>query len=48
MDQFTRRLIGFGGHAGDVDDTALFRMFVKAISGMGLPKYLNTDHDPLF
>ena len=48
MDQFTRRLIGFGVHAGDVDGTALCRMFNKAISGMGIPKYLSTDHDPLF
>jgi putative transposase len=48
MDQFTRRLIGFGVHAGDVDGTALCRMFNKAISVMGIPKYLSTDHDPLF
>ena len=48
MDQFTRRLIGFGVHAGDVDGTALCRMFNKAISGMGIPKHLSTDHDPLF
>ncbi|MCP4943590.1 MAG: helix-turn-helix domain-containing protein, partial [Planctomycetaceae bacterium] len=48
MDQFTRRLIGFGVHAGDVDGTALCRMFNKAISGMGIPNYLSTDHDPLF
>jgi putative transposase len=40
MDQFTRRLIGYG--------IALCCMFNKAISGMGIPKYLNTDHDPLF
>ena len=48
MDQFTRRIIGFGVHAGDVDGMALCRMFNKAISGMGIPKYLSTDHDPLF
>ena len=48
MDQFTRRLIGFGVYAGDVDGIALCRMFNKAISGMGIPKYLSTDHDPLF
>ena len=48
MDQFTRRLIGFGVNAGDVDGIALCRMFNKAISGMGIPTYLSTDHDPLF
>jgi len=48
MDQFTRRLIGFDVHAGDVDGTALCRMFNKSISGMGIPKHLSTDHDPLF
>ncbi len=35
MDQFTRRVIGFGVHAGDVDGMALCRMFNKAISRMG-------------
>ena len=32
MDQFTRRIIGFGLHAGDVDGIALCRMFNSAIS----------------
>ena len=48
MDQFTRRIIGFGVHAGDVDGIALCRMFNSAISTMGIPKYLSSDHDPLF
>jgi transposase InsO family protein len=48
MDQFTRRIIGFGVQAGDVDGLALCRMFNKAISGRGVPKYLSTDNDPLF
>ncbi len=48
MDQFTRRIIGFGVHCGDVDGVALCRMFNKAISRKGTPKYLSTDHDPLF
>ncbi len=48
MDQFTRRLIGIGVNAGDVDGIALCRMFNKAISGMGIPKYVSSDHDPLF
>ena len=48
MDQFTRRIIGFGIHAGDVDGVALCRMFNTAISYRGLPKYLSSDNDPLF
>lgn len=35
MDQFTRRIIGFGVHVGAVDGVALCRMFNKAISGDG-------------
>jgi len=48
MDQFTRRIIGFGVHAGDVDGVALCRMFNTAISNRGDPKYLSSDNDPLF
>jgi putative transposase len=48
MDQFTRRIIGFGVHADDVDGAALCRMFNTAISNKGVPKYLSSDNDPLF
>ena len=48
MDQFTRRVIGFGVHAGEVDGIALCCMFNKAIARMGVPKYLSSDNDPLF
>jgi len=48
MDQFTRRIIGFGVQAVAVDGPALCRMFNQAISGQGLPTRLSTDHDPLF
>ena len=48
MDQFTRRIIGFGVHAGDVDGMALCRMFNAAISSQGIPHYLSSDNDPLF
>jgi putative transposase len=48
MDQFTRRIIGLGVHAGDVDGIALCRMFNAAISSKGVPKYLSSDNDPLF
>ena len=48
MDQFTRRIIGFGVEAGAVDGPALCRMYRRAIRGVGLPKYVSSDHDPLF
>jgi transposase InsO family protein len=48
IDQFTRRIIGFGVHAGDVDGIALCRMFNSTISTQGAPHYLSSDNDPLF
>ena len=48
MDQFTRRVIGFGVQSGIVDGVSLCRMFQRAIRGHGLPKYLRSDHDPLY
>jgi hypothetical protein len=48
MDQFTRRIIGFGVHRGIVDGVALCRMLQRAIRGHSLPKCLSSDHDPLY
>ena len=48
MDQFTRRLVGFGVHRGPVDAPSLCRMFNAAIHGRGAPRHLSTDHDPWF
>src|SRR5207247_830341 len=49
MDQYTRRIIGFGVHAGAVDGVALCRMFNHAIRWqLWMPKYLSSDHDPLY
>jgi len=49
MDQYTRRIIGFGIHSGTVDGVALCRMFNRAIRWQPrMPKYLSSDHDPLF
>jgi len=48
MDQFTRRIIGFGVHAGDVDGMAICLLFNNAISSRGTPKYRSSDNDPLF
>jgi putative transposase len=48
MDQFTRRIIGFGIHTGTIDGVALCRMFHQAIQKQSVPKRLSSDHDPLF
>src|SRR5262245_52081838 len=48
MDQFTRRIIGFGVQRGIGDGLALCRMFRQAICRKSLPKYLSTDNDPLY
>ena len=48
MDQFTRRIIGFGVCLGAVDGSSLCRMFNRAIVGAGSPRYISSDHNPLF
>jgi len=48
MDQYTRRIIGFAVHAGNVDGPALCRMFNDATSGQDWPTYLSSDNNPLF
>ena len=48
MDQFTRRIVGFAVHRGVVDGVALCRMVNRAVRMQTLPKYLSSDHDPLY
>jgi len=36
------------GFSGIIDGVALCRMFHRAIGGHNLPKYLSSDHDPLY
>jgi hypothetical protein len=48
MDQYIRRIIGFGVHRGIVDGLGLCRMFNRAIRWQTVPKYLSSDHDPLY
>ena len=48
MDQFSRRVIGFAVHVGNVDGLSLCRMFNRVISRHALARYLSIDHDPLF
>jgi hypothetical protein len=45
----TRRIIGFGVHAGTVDGVALCRMFNRAIRGQcWMPEHISPDNDPLY
>jgi transposase InsO family protein len=48
MDQFTRRLVGFGVHGGAPTGVDVCRMFNAAARGQRVPQHLSTDHDPLF
>jgi putative transposase len=49
MDQYTRRIIGFGVHARTIDGAALCRMFNRAIRGQRwMPNFLSSDNDPRY
>ncbi|HEY2483883.1 MAG TPA: hypothetical protein VGI36_01980, partial [Candidatus Binataceae bacterium] len=48
MDVFSRRITGFGVAAANLDGPAVCRMFNRAIAKQTLPRYLSSDHDPLF
>ncbi len=49
MDQYSRRIIGFGVHAGKVDGVGLCRMFNRAIREQRwMPNYISSDNDPLY
>ena len=48
MDQFSRRVVRFAVHAGDLDGPTICRMFSRIVGGSGVPRYLRSDNDPLF
>ena len=48
IDQFTRRVVGFGVEGNIVDAPARCRMFNRAIRGQTTPKYVSTDNDPWY
>ena len=48
MDQYTRRIISFCVHAGNVVGQALCRMLNDATSGQDWRERLSSDNDPLF
>src|SRR5262249_39977938 len=41
-------IVGFAVQRGVVDGVALCRMFNRAMHSQTLPKYLSSDHDPLY
>jgi len=48
MDEFTRRIIGFGVERADIDGVSICRMLNCATYAESKPTRLSTDHDPLF
>jgi putative transposase len=48
MDVFTRRIIGSGVAAANLDGPAVCRMFNHSIAKQTPPQHLSSDHDPLF
>jgi hypothetical protein len=46
MDIFTRRIVGFGVAAANLDGPSVCRMFNRAIARQRTPKRLSSDHDP--
>jgi putative transposase len=48
IDQFSRRIVGFGINYGPPDGISACRMFNTATSGQSFPRYLSSDNDPLF
>ena len=48
MDVYTRRIVGFGVEAANLDGIRVCRMFNYAIARQTLPRHLSTDNDPLF
>jgi putative transposase len=48
MDVCTRRIIGFGVEASNLDGIGVCRMFNRAIARQTLPRHLSSDNDPLF
>ena len=45
MDQFTRRLVGYGTHCGVITSADVCRMFNAAIYGQGVPRHLTALQD---
>ncbi|MDA7645382.1 integrase core domain-containing protein [bacterium] len=48
MDQFSRRIIGFDVHRGDVGGEALCSLFREIAANIPTPKYLSLNNDPLY
>lgn len=47
MDQYSRRIIGFSVHQGNLNGMTVCIMLNKVISGLSLPTYLSSANDPI-
>ncbi len=48
MDVYSRRIVGLGVAAANLDGIRVCQMFNRAIARQTLPRRLSSDHDPLF
>ena len=48
MDQFTRKIVGFAVHDGDLDGRMVCSMLMSSTKEQGWPNRLSSDNDPLF
>ena len=48
IDINTRRIMGFATHTGEVDGIIACRLFNRIQAGRSTPRWISTDHDPLF
>jgi len=49
MDQFSRRIVGVAVRKANLDGPVICQLFQEVLQGSKvLPKYLSSDHDPLF
>jgi len=49
MDQFSRRIVGVAVRKANLDGPVICQMFQEVLQGSKVvPKYLSSDHDPLF
>lgn len=48
MEQWSRQIVGFSVHTGPIGGPTVCRMFNHATAAKIKPKYLSSDHDPLF
>jgi transposase InsO family protein len=48
IDIYTRRIVGFSVHAGDISGVTACRLFNQILGSRSPPVRISTDHDPIF